>query len=452
MVFTEIMCSEAIKQNRFSAEFFDPKYTFAPNSNYVWQKIGRFLKVCQYGVSISMNEKGKGFPILRMNELENCFAIEPTKYANISEKEYQQFKVNVNDILFNRTNSIDFVGRTGIVKDEFESVFASYLIKIVPDRNYVNPEYLTIYLNTTFGIGQIKRRAMPSINQANVSAAEMKHILVPILPFNEQEQISNLVNEAHRKKQLSQSLYTRAQELLERELGLDKLVFEKPLSYEARLSEVVGNNRADAEFYQPMYLKLRTLVRNYKHGFSKLTDIAFSLPPNVDPGKFANTEFEYVELSSINPTLGIIGKGTKLLGKEAPSRARRKLETGDILASAVVGSVDKAAIVDSSSNDKLASTGFFQFRPKQIKSEYLLILVRSKLITMQLQQEATGGILSAVPDNRLHNVIIPTLPDDLQCEISDLVYKSHKLFHKSQQLLEQAKRRVEELIEQGVQK
>ena len=59
--------------NRFSAEFFDPKYVFKPNAETAWVPIGRVLKKCEYGISISMNSEGKGFPIFRMNELENCF-------------------------------------------------------------------------------------------------------------------------------------------------------------------------------------------------------------------------------------------------------------------------------------------------------------------------------------------------------------------------------------------
>ncbi|MFH1898385.1 MAG: hypothetical protein ABH886_09165 [Candidatus Desantisbacteria bacterium] len=51
--------------------------------------------------------------------------------------------------------------------------------------------------------------------------------------------------------------------MLESELGLNKLRFDKPLSYEARLSEVVGNNRADAEFYQPMYETIWKSLRQF---------------------------------------------------------------------------------------------------------------------------------------------------------------------------------------------
>ena len=158
------------------------------------------------------------------------------------------------------------------------------------------------------------------------------------------------------------------------------------------------------------------------------------------------------ELANINPTLGVIEHSNTVHGKDAPSRARRLVQKGDILASAVVGSVDKAALVGDENHGCLASTGFFHFRPNNISSEFLLILVRSKLVTMQMQQEATGGILSAVPDTRLKNIVIPSLPENLKQEISRLVEQSYRNYHKSKQLLEQAKHRVEQLIEEAVTK
>jgi hypothetical protein len=69
---------------------------------------------------------------------------------------------------------------------------------------------------------------------------------------------------------------------------------------------------------------------------------------------------------------------------------------------------------------------------------------------MQFQQQSTGGILSAVPDSRLKNVIVPKLPERLQQEITELVIQSHEANKKSQELLDQAKTRVEQLIEEAV--
>ncbi len=206
----------------------------------------------------------------------------------------------------------------------------------------------------------------------------------------------------------------------------------------------------DGEYFRPRYKQIRKLIETYKGGYEPLKQRVQCMSPNITPTNTPFEGFHYIELSNINPRIGIVTGNKEVFGKDAPSRARRKVTTGDIIASAVVGSVDKAALISESEEGYLASTGFFHFRSDPYSPEYLLILLRSPIMTEQLVQQATGGILSAVPDSNLKHIILPILPDNIQKEITDLVQKSHSCFRESRQLLEQAKRRVEELIEQGV--
>lgn len=446
----QVMLSEAVCNNRFSAEFFDPQYIFKPAETSTWLPIGRILKKCEYGISIAMNVEGNGYPIFRMNEIDNCFVQRPGKYAAIPKFIFEQYRLTENDVLFNRTNSFEFVGRTGIVKDQTDCTFASYLIRLVPDPNVILPEFLAAYLNTHFGIGQIKRRAMRSINQANVSGSEVKRILIPIIDLVEQQKVANALNEAFNAIRKSERLYAEAQHLLESELGLDKLSFQKPVGYMARLSDTVTSGRFDADYYQPQFTVIRQIVKNYPNGYEPLIHVATPLKPNIDPSRTPNQIYSYIELSNINASLGTVDGFESKFGKDLPSRARRQVQYGDVIASAVVGSIDKVSVIDYAQDGYVASTGFFHLRPLKVSPEYLLMLVRSKCVCMQFQQQSTGGILSAVPDSRLKNVIVPKLPERLQQEITTLVIQSHEAKKKSQELLDQAKARVEQLIEEAV--
>ena len=221
------------------------------------------------------------------------------------------------------------------------------------------------------------------------------------------------------------------------------------MGYTARFSDTLTNGRFDADYYHPLFAATQQTVKNYPNGYEPLSSIAAALKPNIDPAQAPNQLYNYIELSNINPTLGTVDGFGTMLGKDLPSRARRQVINGDVLASAVVGSVDKAAIIDAAQNGFLASTGFFHFRPISVSSEYLLVLVKSKCVCMQFQQQSTGGILSAVPDSRLRNIIVPKLPDKLQQKIRDLVLQSHRAKKRSQELLSQAKARVEQLIEEA---
>ncbi len=441
---------DTYKNNRLSAEFFRPEYRFIPKDEKSWAKIGSCLKKCQYGISILMNEIGKGYPIFRMNELENCFATKAVKYANINEKEFHQFKVNENDILFNRTNSIDFVGRTGIVKENTNSVFASYLIRAIPDINIIRPEFIAIYLNTKFGIGQIRRRAMPSINQANVSAAELRQILIPLFPLAIQDAVSDLVNKSFKLKQHSQSLYTQAQELLEGELGLDKLQFDKPLSYEARLSDVVGKLRGDAEFHNPM-LKEYYGYLSRKHDLVKITEYAkvikFGNPTYSGKGIPIITQ---KHLQDITPA----GYGNDLLADDAwvhkyPSAI---LKINDLLFYSVGAYLGKTNIWLN--KDKAVHASFITMLrcPVEFDSGYLMVLLNSKYGLLQSKVFQSGTSQQYIYPKDIRKFLVPKVAKQLRVELYNLITNSQKVKIESQILLEQAKRRVEELIEEAVKK
>jgi len=443
----EVSLSVVSQENRWGAEFYDPDLLKPLNKAYEWVPIGKILTMCQYGLSRAMNEEGLGKPIYRMNEIEDVFLAEPQKHVEVNENEYLQFRLTPNDILFNRTNSFEFVGRTGILKHCQDAVFASYLVRIRSDRRYIFPEFLAVYLNTNFGIAQIKRRAMPSINQTNVSASELKRIPIPLVPVLKQQQVADLVNGAARCREEARAAFRDAEELLQDELGLSKISLSHAVGYEARLSHIRAARRFDGEYFKPSFRQIVDCVFRYRHGYEPLLRHVQEIRPNVDPGRSPDELFRYVELADINARLGLITSAAEVVGRDVPSRARRRIAKDDVIISAVAGSIDKAALVGKKYENALASTGFFQFRSATYDPRYLLVLLRCRAIRMQLEREATGGILSAVSQRRLRHVIIPTVPKELQDEIAQKVGESHAAYREAEFLLEKAKRRVEELIE-----
>lgn len=127
-----------IKENkdfRIDDSFWTTKLFYNKNLKYI--KIEDCLIKSQYGISISMNEDCIGIPIYRMNEIDNMLCnFEVSKYAQITDKELEVFKLNYGDVLFNRTNSYEFVGRTGIFYNTSRDfIFASYLVRFVTNKN-----------------------------------------------------------------------------------------------------------------------------------------------------------------------------------------------------------------------------------------------------------------------------------------------------------------------------
>jgi len=440
--------SEAGNYHRLDAEFYQPQY-FIDFSKGQWEPIKKFLDVCQYGISQAMIEEPKGPPIFRMDDIKDCFLLDDeVKYIEIPEQVFKQFRLEIDDILFNRVNAEEFVGRTGIFKLKGDYVFASYLIRLrVKPDSKILPDYLNIFLNTKFGKKQIHRFSRRAVNQANVNAEELKNFKIAIISVEIQKEISQLSNETWAKIELSKSLYSQAENLLLEVLGLKGFKPKYELSYVANLSKAFGAHRVDAEHYQPAYEEVIKRILNYQNGHAKLLSYAESIKPDFDPSKYPDKPFSYVELADIDASIGVIHSVSEIKGEETPSRARRILRKDDVIVSSVEGSLEKVALVSKEYEGSLASTGFFQFRPRKILPGVLLVLSKSIVLQMQLKKECTGTILTAVPNESLKRILVPIIPIKIQQKIALLVQQSHEARKKAKELLGEAKGKVEEAIE-----
>jgi restriction endonuclease S subunit len=126
-----------------------------------------------------------------MNELVDGLATDTgeMKYAAISQKEFGKYRLVKGDILFNRTNSFEHVGRTGIFDLDGDYAFASYLVRVKADRTKVDPMFLNRWMNTKEFQTAAKAFANRAIGQANISASNLTQCRVPLPPLDVQRQI-----------------------------------------------------------------------------------------------------------------------------------------------------------------------------------------------------------------------------------------------------------------------
>ncbi|MEW8029111.1 MAG: restriction endonuclease subunit S [Candidatus Thiodiazotropha sp.] len=170
--------------------------------------------ICQYGLSIPLNESGQ-YPILRMMNYDDGRIISnDLKYVDLNDADFNSFKVHKDDILFNRTNSADLVGKVGIFDLEGDYVFASYLVRLRADRNQILPDFLNYYLNSDLGQRRLLAYATPGVSQTNISAGNLKKVLVPLPPMEEQKQIVEVLNNVERRKHLQRNHVAEAQKCL----------------------------------------------------------------------------------------------------------------------------------------------------------------------------------------------------------------------------------------------
>ena len=395
-----------------------------------------------------MNEEGKGYPIYRMNEIHNLLCdLDVYKYADISFDELRQFVLKNGDVLFNRTNSLEWVGRTGIYydHDNVDRVFASYLVRLTPDTSMLLPEYLTTFLNTKFGMMDIRRRARQSINQTNVNPEEVKEIKIPMLGMELQQQIADNLQNANKKRIVAQSLYSSAENYLLECLGMRDFA-ANPDAYNVKTlkESFLESGRIDAEYYLPKYEDYIKAVLAYAGGATPLGEVCVIKDSNYTPEH--DMKYRYIELVDIGKSGDIIGC-TYENGEDLPTRARRIVTQGDVIVSSIEGSLSSCALVTDDYDNALCSTGFYVVRSAQINSETLLTLFKSFPIQQLLKKGCSGTILTGISKQEFEKIPIPLIRPEVQEEIAQHVRQSFTLRKEASQLLGEAKLSVERAIE-----
>ena len=397
-----------------------------------------------------MNTDSVGYPIYRMNEIHNMLCdLNVDKYADISHEEYTSFALDSGDVLFNRTNSFEWVGRTGIyykANDDDKRVFASYLVRFNPTEETILPEYLCAYLNCKYGVWDIKRRARQSINQTNVNPEEVKEIEIPLLDKDIQSKIKDCFVSANDLRLKAKAAYDDASNYLNLILGLDHLVLAEQSTTQKKFTDIKVSWRLDAEYYQPKYEQIVQHIAKYPQGCDTIGNLFFIKDKNYIP--IPDKTYQYIELSNIGSDGSITGH-TETLGDNLPSRARRIVHSGDIIVSSLEGSLQSCALISDEYDNAICSTGFYVLSPKNINAETSLILFKSQPIQSLMARVCSGTIMAAMSTSEFANIKLPKIDDQTQIQIKKIIQESTALKKESIRLLDLAKTAVEVAIEQG---
>ena len=189
----------------FYAMFGDISPTGQPPSNWHVSPIGEYCADTQYGLSSSLtDESGSEIGVLRMNNIsiQGEIDLSDLKYLPADKVDFAQYDLREGDILFNRTNSKELVGKTGLWRSSFGDnfTFASYIIRVRLKEGLL-PEYLWAALNSPYGKAQMKRLAKQAGNMANINTDELASIKIPIPPIEKQEKFREHLKylDVHRK-------------------------------------------------------------------------------------------------------------------------------------------------------------------------------------------------------------------------------------------------------------
>lgn len=168
-----------------------------------WQKgkIADIIVKTQYGTSNKADEFNGDFKVLRMNNItyDGNWDFTSIKYINLDEKEQKKYLVYKGEVLFNRTNSKELVGKTAVYKEDEPMAYAGYLVKAIPNER-ANGEFISAYMNTKYVKYKLLNMAKNIVGMANINAEEFKKIDVYIPPIELQNQFADFVKQVDKLK------------------------------------------------------------------------------------------------------------------------------------------------------------------------------------------------------------------------------------------------------------
>lgn len=267
---------------------------------------------------------------------------------------------------------------TGLASTNHDGYLGSTLGAVRPAPSKVNPRYLFYFVHANFDTLNTRTRgaAIPHLERELLLDLEFS---LPPLP--EQERIVRILDEAEALRRLRVKADERTASLV------------------SALFQVVVGQPADG--HPPIPIGPLS---------SGLTTVE-TRRPEATPDE----AFDYVDISSVDAASGRIVAPKRMLGAEAPSRARQLVRSGDVLVSTVRPNLRATARVPTQFDGAIASTGFCVLRPHQIiVSEYLEALVRQQWFTEYLVSNATGASYPAVTDAIVKSAEVPIPPVSLQ--------------------------------------
>ena len=169
--------------------------------------IGDIALDVRYGTSRPAVEGGK-YPYLRMNNLtiDGHLDLTDLKYIDIPEDELEKCVVRKGDILFNRTNSLELVGKTAVFDLCEDMVIAGYIIRVRLNNKMMLPEIFSQYMNHKTLKKILRGMAKGAVNQANINAKELQSIKIYVPNMKLQDEFVTFVNQVNKSKLVIKNL------------------------------------------------------------------------------------------------------------------------------------------------------------------------------------------------------------------------------------------------------
>ena len=400
---------------RFEKAYSDPRYPLV--------KLGELASQIQYGSSARADATSEdGVPMLRMvNVRDDRFDFGAMKYVRMSEVEQQRYPLEKGDLLFNRTNSKELVGKCAVFDAIGDYVFASYLIRVQLDLAIVRPRFVATFLATSAGRIQIDRVSRQIIGMANVNAQELRELVIPLPSLEEQDRllapVLTAAEEVSADRLQAERLVAEAGSRLQVRLGLAQLEHSLPRSFAVRTGDLVDDLRFDAKAYRG-----RAVPKTERMEAVPLAAASEINPRAQAPRASESGDVPFVGLPDCDGTrVTRVGRRPAGEVKTAPLA-----QASDVLFARIEPSIfnKKYVFVDESVLPApfYTSTEFYVLRAREgvILPGYLWAILFTDYFSRQIEGQTTGSSgRRRLPVDSLAAISIPLPAREVQAQLSD---------------------------------
>lgn len=388
-----------------------------------------------------------GIPYLKAENIHEGY-IDFSKTMFIDEDTHtllRKSQVKEGQLLFSMSGTIGNVAVASNIPPQLNS--NQDVAKITLKSGY-SPFYIAAFLNSKYGNLQTQREVVGSVQQ-HVFLWQIKNLRVPIVSKQIQNKIEAVYKEGLNRLEISKSLYTQAENLLLEELGLKDFKPKYELSYTGNLSKAFGFHRVDAEYYQPLYHDLISYL-NANFQIKPLRKLLLDFQKGTEVGSESYQEEgrPFIRVSSLSVP-GFVERDQKYISEELYQQLKDVYapKIGDLLLTK--DATPGIAYVVKEPVEGIIASGILKLsiNESEINKEYLSLCINSVIGKLQIERDGGGSVITHWKPEQIKKLRIPILPDKTQQKIASLVQQSHEARRKAKELLEEAKRKVEEAIE-----
>lgn len=368
-------------------------------------------------------------------------------------QELKRFRLLENDILITLKGAWS-TWKVALFNSKEPCIFSRnlWIVRLKKDGE-IKPEYLYTFFSSDLWQKIIDRWVTGWTGQLTLPTGYLKKIKIPLLPESFQLSIEEIVKSAHQKQSDSKSLYSEAEKLLLGELGLLNYQVRNTLTFSTTRSAIRDAGRYDSEYFQPKYDEIIKRIEGYDGGCDTIGNIVkWKKGYEVGAEAYWDEGKDFIRVSDF--TTHSISDDCKKIPESLFDELKKsyQLKKWEILFTKD-GSIGITHVLKEE-REWIVSWAFLRLTLKEeymdFESECLALILNSMLCRMQVEKLSGGALIAHLKPSDFETFKIPLIKPSVQSQIAEKIEESHRLRKESRELLERAKKMVEEEIEQGI--